>query len=119
MVMTAVVAEASDGGRVAPDPGRGLALDFWGDLAGTVDRDAVAALEARRPLVPAGGMWRLAAIHSVVIGPSQFNAGLAALDSKSQVHFAAFARLLRRVWDRAADGVTTSVTSDKHGGRHY
>jgi hypothetical protein len=61
----------------------------------------------------------LAAIHAVVVGPSRFNAELAAADSKSQVHFAAFARLLRREWERAVDGVTTSVTSDKHGGRHY
>src|SRR5438067_1862581 len=38
MVMTAVVAEASECGRGAPSTGRGLDLDFWGDLAGTVDR---------------------------------------------------------------------------------
>ena len=44
---------------------------------------------------------------------------LAATGSKAEVHFAAFAQLLRQVWDRAADGATTSVTGDKHGGRHY
>src|SRR5947209_2505558 len=36
MVMTAVVAEACDCGRATADPGR--ALDFWRDLAETVDR---------------------------------------------------------------------------------
>ncbi len=74
---------------------------------------------ARRSLEPASGHWRLAAIHSVVIGPSQFNRGLAAMDSKAAVHFSAFARLLRPLWDRAVDGVPTAVTGDKHGGRHY
>ena len=39
--------------------------------------------------------------------------------SKAEVHFEAFARLLRRVWERAADGAVTFVTGDKHGGRHY
>jgi hypothetical protein len=199
MVMTAVVAEASDGGQGAGGPGRACGLDFWGDLAGTVDRaggdvarlwvddskailrggkgrdrlesaclaavhavgavlpgsvlellelvgagppadaelspwfdaqcagtwpwlasrgDAEEVLE-RRPLVPAGGAWRLAAIDSDVVGPSRFNAGLAAMGSKSEVHFAAFSGLLQRVWDRAADGMVTLVTGDKHGGRHY
>jgi hypothetical protein len=81
-----------------------------------------AALEghlARRALVPAEGIWRLTAVESVVVGPTRFNAELAALGSKSEVHFAAFSRLLRRIWDRAADGVLTVLTCDKHGGRHY
>lgn len=200
MVMTAVVAEATDCGRRPGEPGPGRALDFWGDLAGTVDRaggdparlwvddskailhggkgrdrleaaclaaidaagkalpgsmtqllevlgagsradaelspwfdadggaeawpwirsrSAAEVLLAHRPLVPDLGTWRLAAIDSVVIGPARFNAELAALGGKSHVHFAAFARLLRQVWERAADGVATVVIGDKHGGRHY
>ena len=39
--------------------------------------------------------------------------------SKARVHFAAFARSLRGIWDLAADGQVTLVNSDKHGGRHY
>jgi ribonuclease HII len=77
------------------------------------------ALGARQPLAPPGDAWRLAAIHTVIVGPSRFNAELAELDSKASVHFGAFSRLLRRVWDRAADGRPTAVTGDKHGGRHY
>src|SRR5579875_67531 len=200
MVMTAVVAEATDCGRGPREPGPGRALDFWGDLAGTVDRaggdparlwvddskailhggkgrdrleagclaaihavtdalpgsmtqvlellgagsradaelapwfdadggseawpwirsrSAAEALLARRPLLPDLGTWRLVAIHSVVVGPARFNAELAMLGGKSHVHFAAFAQLLRRVWERVADGVPTSVIGDKHGGRHY
>ena len=184
LVMTAVVAEATDGGR--PGGGPAPTLDLWGDLAATVDRaggdpgrlwvdDSKAILRggkgrdrlesaclaalhaaglgvpgslrgtarghrrrdarggralalvrrgiagdrrgrgssrgtrssellARRPLEPAGGAWRLAAIESVVVGPARFNAGLEASGSKAEVHFAAFARLLRRAWDRAGDG---------------
>jgi hypothetical protein len=101
-------------------------LSPWFDAPGaagawpwTASRSAAEALLARQPLVPSGGTWRLVAIHLDVIGPSQFNAGLAALGSKSGVHFAAFARLLQRVWDRAADGVVTAITGDKHSGRHY
>jgi hypothetical protein len=82
-------------------------------------RDAVETLLERRALEPLGGAWRLAAIHTVVVGPGRFNRELASSGSKAEVHFAAFAQLLRRVWDRAGDGVTTSVTGDKHGGRHY
>jgi hypothetical protein len=55
----------------------------------------------------------------VVVGPAGFNAGLEASGSKADVHFAAFARLLRRAWERAEDGAPTLVTGDKHGGRHY
>ncbi len=82
-------------------------------------RGAVEELLGRRSLEPADGHWRLVGIHSVVVGPSRFNRDLAASDSKAEVHFGAFAQLLRRIWDRAADGMTTSVTGDKHGGRHY
>jgi len=198
MVMTAVVAEsAGDGGS---DRREGRDLDFWGELAATVDRaggdpdrlwvdDSKAILRggkgrdrletaclaavhaaanevpccfgdlldvlgagtlddvelaswselgqgdrsgpplasrrehepllARRPLLPKSARWRITAVRSVVVGPARFNHRLAVHGLKSMVHFEAFERLLRLMWDRAADGVTTQVCSDKHGGRHY
>jgi hypothetical protein len=199
MVMTAVVAEATERGLAANSaPGK---LDFWGDLASTVDRaggdperiwiddskailnggkgrdrlelaclaavhaakaelpgcvgDLLVALEAgslddvelsrwaddcaddllawpdsstrarldgllaRRPLDPRCGRWRIVAVFSVVVGPAQFNDGLARHGSKASVHFDAFDRLLKRVWQQAGDGRPTFVTGDKHGGRHY
>ncbi|MGP0067465.1 MAG: hypothetical protein ACLQGP_28205 [Isosphaeraceae bacterium] len=82
-------------------------------------RDVVQELLERRTLEPDGESWRLAAIHTVVVGPCRFNRELESSDSKAEIHFGAFAQLLRAVWDRAIDGVTTSVTGDKHGGRHY
>jgi ribonuclease HII len=101
-------------------------LSPWFDAGGRAEiwpwsatRDVVEATLARRALEPAGSGWRIAAIESVVVGPARFNAGLEASGSKAEVHFAAFARLLRRGWKRAADGATTYVTGDKHGGRHY
>jgi hypothetical protein len=84
-----------------------------------VSRDVVDELISRPTLAPAGGAWRLAAIESVVVGPARFNAELDASGSKAEVHFSAFAGLLRRAWERAGDGVSTLVTGDKHGGRHY
>jgi hypothetical protein len=71
------------------------------------------------PLVPRKAAWRLSAVRSVVVGPARFNDELAAFGSKARVHFAAFARLLRGIWDLAADGQVTFVNSDKHGGRHF
>ncbi len=107
----------------APDEAE---LSPWFDAGGrtgiwpwVVPREAVEAILARRALEPAGGGWRLSAIESVVVGPARFNVGLDASGSKAEVHFAAFARLLRRGWDRAGDGTMTFVTGDKHGGRHY
>ncbi len=175
LVMTAVVAELSEPGRADARADAATNLDFWADLAGTVDRaggdrgrlwvddskailrgghgrdrleaaclaavhaagqglpESLAALVAalgdgtieeaelspwfdaegraarwpwgcspemaeqglaRRPLEPAGGIWRLTAIESVVVGPARFNAELASASSKAEVHFAAFARLL-------------------------
>jgi hypothetical protein len=98
----------------------------WFDAAGGAEvwpwirsRVEIEDLLVRRPLEPASRSWRLAAIHTTVVGPARFNCELAALGGKSHVHFAAFARLLRRVWERAADGVATFVVGDKHGGRHY
>lgn len=84
-----------------------------------IARETIEGLHSRRPLAPPCGTWRLAAIESVVVGPARFNAGLEASGSKAEVHFAAFARLLHRAWERASDGATTFVTGDKHGGRHY
>lgn len=66
-----------------------------------------------------GASWRIVAARSVVVGPSRFNAELAATGSKAKVHFAAFARLLLPLWASAADGVPTIIRSDKHGGRHF
>ncbi len=45
----------------------------------------------------------------MVVGPARFNAELATSGSKARVHFAAFARLLRGIWDLAADGQVTFV----------
>jgi hypothetical protein len=101
-------------------------LSPWFDAGGrssswpwVVTRDAVADLVSRRPLAPVDGSWRLTAIEAVVLGPARFNAGLEASGSKAEVHFASFARLLRRAWERAGDRSVTFVTGDKHGGRHY
>jgi hypothetical protein len=85
-------------------------------LADTVALDA---LLAKRPLAPKNAQWRVAAVRTVVVGPAQFNDGLAVHGLKSTVHFQAFERLLRQVWELAADGVSTRVCGDKHGGRHY
>jgi hypothetical protein len=82
-------------------------------------RPIVENVLANRPLEPRQAVWRLSAVRSVVVGPARFNSDLATLGLKSRVHFAAFARLLRGIWDLAADGQVTLVNSDKHGGRHY
>ena len=71
------------------------------------------------PLIPRTAAWRLSAVRSVVVGPARFNDARAAFGSKATVHFTAFARLLRGIWDLAADGQVTLVNSDKHGGRHF
>lgn len=67
----------------------------------------------------AGVPWRIVAVQTVVVGPARFNVGLERSRSKATVHFAAFAHLLRSLWERAGDGTPTSVRSDKHGGRHF
>jgi hypothetical protein len=82
-------------------------------------RPIVESLLASRPLAPRTAVWRLSAVQSVVVGPARFNSDLATFGLKSRVHFAAFSRLLRAIWDLAADGQVTLVNSDKHGGRHY
>ncbi|MHB1557338.1 MAG: hypothetical protein ACYC61_07650 [Isosphaeraceae bacterium] len=81
--------------------------------------ESLAAVLDARPLEPAVGTWRVSAVDAVVVGPARFNAELGATGLKSDVHFAAFRRLLGRAWERAGDGRPTIVTGDKHGGRHY
>ncbi len=72
---------------------------------------------ARRPLE--GAPWRVVDVRAVVVGPSRFNAGLAASGSKALVHFAAFARLLAHLRATTPEGQAVAVRSDKHGGRHF
>jgi hypothetical protein len=81
------------------------------EASGTAPEPCVGAFEA--------APWRIVGVHAIVVGPSRFNAGLDATGSKAKVHFAAFARLLGMLWDRADDGVVTQVRGDKHGGRHF
>jgi hypothetical protein len=81
--------------------------------------EAARVLSARRPLVPPGEAWRIISVRSVVVAPGRFNAGLEEHGVKSAVHFAAFSRLLVPLWEMTADGDTTSVCGDKHGGRHF
>jgi hypothetical protein len=89
------------------------------DWPPTASRNALEASVASRPFAPACATWRIAAVISVVVGPARFNGALEVHGSKAGVHFEAFDRLLKQVWDRAIDGRTTFVTGDKHGGRHY
>jgi hypothetical protein len=74
---------------------------------------------AERPLEPRQARWRLTEVRSVVVAPAQFNARLKQSKSKSEVHFAAFAPLVRMIWERAAVGDATFLSCDKHGGKHY
>ncbi|WP_165065065.1 hypothetical protein [Paludisphaera rhizosphaerae] len=74
---------------------------------------------AARPFAPPSKAWQIAEVYVEVVGPERFNAGLERLPSKAAVHFEAFARLLGKVWDLAADGRPIHVRGDKHGGRHY
>ncbi len=73
----------------------------------------------RRPF--AGPPWRLVDARAEVIGPARFNAELvgSSTGSKAAVHFAAFATLLRHVWDTAPPDEPIAVRGDKHGGRHF
>jgi hypothetical protein len=122
-------------------PGRGLPRSFAGLLdalgAGSfIDVELAPWLVADDPAWPRaetlelvdrcgalrsfeGVPWRIIEIRSVVVGPALFNAGLARSGSKAKVHFEAFARLVRPLWESAAEGTTTRVRSDKHGGRHF
>jgi hypothetical protein len=74
---------------------------------------------SRSPLEPTDRSWRIVAVRSVVIGPERFNGRLSQLDSKARVHFTAFSELLKLAGDMAGDGRPTTVSCDKHGGRHY
>jgi hypothetical protein len=115
-LLGAVIAGTPDEAELSPWFDEGARSSTW---PWVVSRDAIEDLAGRRVLEPVGRTWRLAAVESVVVGPARFNASLEASGSKADVHFAAFARLLRRAWDRAEDGAPTFVTGDKHGGRHY
>jgi hypothetical protein len=115
-LLEAIGAGATDEAELSPWFDAGEPAGSW---PWCWDRDRVEGLLARRCLEPVAGNWRLAGIHTIVVGPMRFNRELAATDSKAAVHFAAFARLLRPLWERATDGVPTTVTGDKHGGRHY
>ena len=92
-------------------PGADLAVPRWRSAA------RVEAARRRRPFD--GCCWKLAEIRCVVVGPWRFNRLLTRADSKAEVHFDAFARLLGWACDRAADGRSTFVRGDKHGGRHF
>lgn len=74
---------------------------------------------ARDDLRPPGRTWRIVGLRSVVLGPSRFNARLAATGSKARVHFSVFRELLALAWELAADGLPTHLEGDKHGGRHF
>jgi len=79
----------------------------------------IADLMARQYLSPLEAAWSVKAVRSVILGPAHFNTELAARGLKSEVHFSAFQELLLWLWELAADGTSTYVTSDKHGGKHY
>ncbi|WP_165245047.1 hypothetical protein [Paludisphaera soli] len=74
---------------------------------------------AARPFAPPCGTWRVAEVLVEIVGPERFNAGLSRHASKAAVHFEAFERLMRAVWEHAEDGRPTRVRGDKHGGRHF
>jgi hypothetical protein len=76
-------------------------------------------ISRRRSLSPMAAKWSVKAVRSVIVGPARFNVELDARGLKSQVHFSAFSELLGWIWELAADGTSTYVTSDKHGGKHY
>lgn len=65
--------------------------------------------------------WRIVEIRAIVIGPARFNRRLAEARTKAEVHFAAFAELLRWIWsDQIGPAGAARVVSDRHGGRtHY
>ena len=84
-----------------------------------LSRSFAEAAVARRPFDGAG--WRVVDVRSVVIGPARFNNSLAMspTGSKATVHFAAFAALIRHVWETAPPDQAIAVRGDKHGGRHF
>jgi hypothetical protein len=102
--------------------------------AGTLgDVELARWLEGAPPRIPRGGngaapahsalagaSWRLVAIRSVVLGPERFNARLAELGNKAEVHFDLFRQLLDPLWRTGAERCARArVVADKHGGRHY
>ena len=121
-------------GRPLPESPSGLVaavaadteLDRWSEPGAPAIAwpgvDLIAGLRPRlalRPFAHPAGAWRIVEVLVEVVGPERFNAGLSARASKAAVHFQAFERLLRAVWEQAADGRVTHVRGDKHGGRHY
>ena len=84
-----------------------------------MSRSFAEAAVTRRPF--AGASWRIIDVRSEVIGPARFNDGLAKspTGSKATVHFAAFAALIRHVWESSPADQAIAVRGDKHGGRHF
>ena len=72
---------------------------------------------ARKPL--SGAVWRVADVKAEVVGPRRFNQGLDLTQSKAQVHFAAFSKLLRHLRETTPEGESLTIRGDKHGGRHF
>ncbi len=85
----------------------------------SVTRSQLDQLSDRRCLRPLEAQWSVTAVRTVILGPARFNTELAARGLKSEVHFSAFSELLLWIWNLASDGLSTFVTSDKHGGKHY
>ena len=122
----ACLAAVAASGRGRP-PTFGALLEAVG--AGTLDDAELAHWVDADPPIAADGAphaepracehWRIVEVRSVVVGPMRFNADLESTGSKALVHFRAFARLLGHVWGRVGEGISASVVSDKHGGRHY
>lgn len=110
---TAALADPAELARWLPADSEGVA---W---PGPEALERAAPRHRHRPLEPRGGGWRITRVRSVIVGPERFNEALSRHGSKAGVHFEAFARLLRDVWELAADGQPTWVCGDKHGGRHY
>lgn len=81
--------------------------------------EAIARLRRLRPLSPVNARWRITEVRSVVVGPDRFNASLRRFGSKAGVHFEAFSRLLQPLWSQTSEGDFTSLSCDKHGGRHF
>ena len=78
-----------------------------------------AILRPSRPLCPSNATWRLTEVRTIVVGPERFNAWIGRGGSKAYAHFEAFSELLKPIWDRTGEGDSSSLSCDKHGGRHF
>jgi hypothetical protein len=97
-----------------------IELDLWLGGAPVPPLPHTETLPQGRKAQPfEGASWRIVTVRSEVVGPARFNRGLLEAGSKAKVHFSAFARLMETLWEQAADGMTTAVRADKHGGRHF